>query len=380
MRHHLWAAFAVMLASLLPLCGANAASQEGPGVLRAEFIYADMLGKSELTKGKCKPPEERSAAAAIAVDVAVGLAGKLAGSLIDAAAAKTQPEAITIEAVAPLDGFYDAKSVAVDKGCLVVHNGTAKDAAGASLKGIFQVEVSPDSTAFRFTVIEWKFERFLRPHTSQWFQDAGTRDFVLKIEFLAPGSEGLGRRAVFVEHAFIAVDRDAMVKAFEPGQKLPWFAAPQPPSGKLTDLSLPLNLRATVVETTKPNQLAVWVRDIANDKKTDVKSLVQDAVRTSLDPNFAATQDAQSATAAGTAYGAYKSAWDTYAAQVAAKPADLPASATAIQRAAYAAALAAWQAGVTVNLQLTEAKKVAARAAFSAASLSWPGDLPPIPI
>ena len=377
MRLHFWAVAVTLV--FLTVTSSNAAGSDAVGVLRAEFVYADMLGKSELTKGKCKAPEERAAGAAIAVDIAVGLVGKLTESLIDAAAAKTQPEATTLEAVAPLDGFYGPKSVAIDKGCLAIHNGAAKDAAGASLKGIFQVDVSPDSTAFRLTVIEWKFDRFLRPQTSQWFQDTGLRDFVLKIEFLAPGSEGLGRRAVFVEFPFIAVDRTTIAGAFEPGEKLPWFAAPPPPSTKISDLSLPLNLRTTVVETTRPNQFAVWVRDIANSKKSDVASLVQDAVRRSLDPNFSATQDAQSATAAGTAYGAYKSAWDAYAAQVAAKPADLAAGATTAQRVNYTAALAAWQAGTTVNFQLTEAKKVAAKAAFSAASLSWPGDLPPIP-
>jgi hypothetical protein len=353
------------------------ATEPGPGVLHARFVYVDSLKDDPLTKDKCKPPEEAGALGGIASDIAVSLAGKVAESIVDAIAAQTQAEATTLEAVTPLDGFYTAKGVAVGKGCLVVHNGREADADGASFKAIFQVDVSPDKTAFRFTVVNWVFTRFLKPTTNRWFQDTNSRDFALRVEFLSPGSEGLGRRTVFFESVFTDIDSATLGKAIEEGQRLPWLAAPVPPSGKL-GVSLPLNIRVTVVETTRPKQFAIWLQDIATSKKADVVGAVQDAVRKSIDPNFAATQDAQSATAAGTAYSAYKAAWDAYAAQVAAKPTSPTAAATDAEKAAYAAALASWQAGVTVNMRLTDAKKVAAKTLFAVASLPWPGDLPSI--
>lgn len=361
--------------SVLLLLGSKAVAGEGPGVLRAEFVYEDELNENALTKGKCQPRQDKSGLSGIAVDAAVGLVGKLSESIIDAAAAKTQAEATTLEVVAPIEGFYgsDEKSV-IHYGCLVIHNGVVGAIEKATILAIFQAVVSGDGTAFRFNVVEWKFARFLRPKTSQWLQNSARRDLAFKIEFLTPGSEGLGRRAVFVEHAFIAVEKEALANAFEKGQKLPWFAAPSAEKGSI----LPLNVRVTVVETTRPNQFAAWLQDIAKNKKSDVINLVQDSARRSLDPNFAASQDAQSATLAGTAYAAYKGAWDLYAAQVANKPSDPPPDASAAQRAAHVAELAAWQAGVTVNMQLTNAKRVSAKVAFSAASLPWPGDLPQI--
>lgn len=374
------ATFLVGAFSLLTFDSTQAASEGGDaGILHAKFVYAAELEADPLTKGKCEAPAEQGGLANIGIDVAVALIGKATESLIDAVAAKTQAEATTLLTTVPLDGFYGGKFVAVDHGCFVIHNGRESDAEGATLRALLQVSVSPDSSAFRFTVVDWKFSRFLKPVTSRWGQDPSNRDFAFKIEFLTPGSESLGRRAVFIEHTFVDVSSQSLSRAFEAGQKLPWFAAPAAPSGESGKLRVPLNVQVTVVETTRPKQFAVWLQDIAKNKKADVVGLVQEAVRKTLDPNYAATQDAQTATAAGAAYTAYKNAWDAYAAQVAAKPADVAAGATPAQAAAYAAAIAAWKAGVTVNAQLTDAKKVAARAAFASAGLPWPGDLPAVP-
>ena len=167
----------------------------------------------------------------------------------------------------------------ISDGCLVFHNGIDDKASQASIKAVLQVTVSPDLTAFRFTVREWQFQRFLKPITTSWFQTSGIKDFVLKIEFLSPGSEGLGTRRVFVEHPFVAVDRETIANAFTPDQQLPWFSSPPRSSPDATDLNLPLNLKITLVETTKPNQFAAWMQEIAKDKKTDVAALVKDAVK-----------------------------------------------------------------------------------------------------
>ena len=368
-----------VVTALLLMMPVYASSPAAPGVLKAEFIYDAELDKNPLTKGKCKRPEAKAGLAGIATDVVVSLVGKVTESLIDAAAAKTQPEATTLEYVIPLEGFYDPKSIVVNNGCLVFHNGTNADASDASMRGIFQVVVSEDSTAFRFNVVEWHFDRFLKPDTSHWAQTSDVRDFDLKFEFFTPGSDGIGTRRVFVEHPLVSVDVQTISKAFQPGQKLPWFAVPPPASGKMTQRSLPLNLAITVVESTKPNQFATWIQQAAKDKKADVSAAVQDAVRKSLDPTYAATQQAKSATDAATAYTAYKSAWDAWMTQRSAKPADLSAGANESAKVNHTAALAAWNATMIVDERLTEAKRIPAKAAYSMAGLSWPGDLPAVP-
>lgn len=346
--------------------------EPGPGVLKGEFVYAGETAGHPLA-GKCTAPGGR-ALSGIATDILVGLAGKLTESLIDAAAARTQPEATTLEVVVPLDGFYSPKEIAVDAGCLVFHNGTASDASDASVKAVFQVLVSKDRKAFRFDVIEWQYKRFLKPEPSRSAQKKDVRDFVMKIEFLAPGSEGVGTRRVFVEYPQFGVTQASIAGAFSANQKLPWFSAPPPPE-KMEGLSLPLNIRITLIETTKPNQFALWLQQVAKDKKGDISTAVQNAVRESLDPNYAATQSAQAADAAGTAYAAYKTAWDALAALHAAKPV-LPPNPTPAQQAVYNAAVKTFEANVAVNERLTEAKRIAAKMAFDAADLKWPGDLP----
>lgn len=370
-----WLAVLVTWLIFAPIGSTYAA--EVAGVLKAQFVYKDELRKNPLT-AKCKAPEARIAGAAILTDIAVSLAGKLTESVIDAAAAKTQPEATTLETVIPLPGFYGAKDIAISDGCLVFHNGIDDKASQASIKAVLQVAPSPDLTAFRFTVREWQFQRFLKPTTTSWFQTSDIKDFVLKIEFLSPGSDGIGTRRVFVEHPFAAVDRETIANAFTPDQQLPWFSSPPRSSPDATDLNLPLNLKITLVETTKPNQFAAWLQEIAKEKKGDVATLVKDAVKRSLDPAYEATENAKQAEAAGTAYAAYKTAWDALAAQHAAKPADPPAGASSAAQAAHQAALKAWQAAIVVSGQTMEAKKVAAKVAFAAAHLPWPGDLPAV--
>lgn len=354
-------------------------SPPGPGVLRAEFVYDNGLTTNPLTKDKCKPKEQRGGpAAAIAVDLAVNAVGAITESLIDAASARTQPEATTLEAVVPLEGFYFPKGTVVDYGCLVLHNGENENASDASLLGIFQLHTSDDGSAFRFDVVEWKFSRFLQPNSSHWFQDSDTRDFALKIEFLSPGADGLGSRRVFFERSFTAVTEHTLSRAFNKDQKLPWLTTPPPPATPMTGRSLPLNIAITAVETTKPNQFALWIQQIAKDKKTDLSTLIKDETRRQIDPGFAATQNVKSAGEAAKAFDDYKSAWDTWNNQRSLKPVEPTSSSDAKAKTIYEASLATWKAGMLSNQRITEAKRVIARSAFANSGISWPGDLPSI--
>ncbi|WP_290903147.1 hypothetical protein [Aquabacterium sp.] len=360
-------------------------------ILHAEFVYRELVGTHDLTKnvvfpdpGKERPAIEDvtalgAAATLFAVDFAVSLAAKAAESLIDATAARMQAEAVTLEATIPLEGFYRGDGViAVDKGCLVFHDDVS--AAQCSIKAVLQVEVSPDASAFRFTVCQWERHEFLRP-TKSFFQKEKERDFAIKIELLAPGTEGLGTRAVFVEHVFNLVEKGELNDLFRKGQKLPWLAVPRRPAPvqgpAAASRVMPLNLRITLVETTKPNQFAQWMQAVAKEKKGEISTLVKDAVRQAVDPSFAATQVAKQADGAGTAYGVYKTAWDDLSAHRAAKPKQ-PDNASSAQQTAHDAAVVAWTSTFTVKKQALEAKKVVAKVAFDVAELPWPGPLPEI--
>jgi hypothetical protein len=353
---------------------AGDAKAAGPGTLKAYFYYPEQIDSMPAKlKPFCEKPQrgQLEGVSTIAVDVAVALAGKVVESLVDAVAARTQAEVTTLETLLPIEGFFDAKGGhALDGGCLLLHNGSAEDASGASMLLSLGVVSANDRTAFRFDVRKWTFDRFLKPESSRWFQSEELRDFAIKVEFLSPGSAGVGSRAVFVEHAFAAMTVAQLKDAFATNQRLPWFAAPQKPSlpegasGKYG----PLNIKINVVETTKPNQFAVWTQEIARDKKADLSTLVKDAVRRSLDPTAAATEQARLADSAATAYAAYKAAWDDATAHKATRPKPGDANADANTKA--------WQALMTVKIQNVAAKQTLARAAFQAADLSWPGELP----
>lgn len=369
---------ALGLLPLLAMTATPATAGDGtPGVLRAEFVYRSELAQHPIAT-RC-PHGGVLALGGVTTDVVVGLAGQLVESVIDAAAAKTQAQSTTLEATVPLDGFYDNQSkMAVHDGCLVIHNGTLDDGTDASLLGLFQLKSSSDATAFRFDVIEWRYKRFLREKTGQWFQSGSQRDVALKIEFLTPGSAGLGTRATFVEHLFPAVDVATLKRLFVPEQQLPWFAAPPKANGGSAARNLPLNIRVTVIETTRPNQFATWLQQTAKDKKADISNLVKDSVHKALDASYEATESAKLAETAGTAYAAYKAAWDELTTLKATKPTPPAAPATPAQTAAYNAALSAWKSGFLVKTQAVQAKKVLARAAFGSADLPWPGDLPAV--
>ncbi|RJF95776.1 hypothetical protein D3871_20580 [Noviherbaspirillum saxi] len=363
-----------------------ARAESESGTLKAFFFYAT----EEIPTGladKCPPRPEVEmpvAVAGIVTDIAVSLIGKAAESLVDAVAARTQAEATTLDVTLPIEGFFTEKgSVAVTGGCLLFHNGNNADASDASLLMSLALVPSFDGSAFRFNVFQWRFNRFLNPNPSHFFQNSRLRDVVLKIEFLTPSSAGLGTRAVFVEHVFQGVDQKAVENAFLTNQRLPWFASPSKPtlpSSTPPGRYGPLNVRITIIETTRPNQFARWVQDIAKEKRTDIANAAKGALRQSLDSNFAATEQMKLNDAAATAYTGYKTAWDdaiTYRGQ---KPKKLDAAADQAAKEKYSADLLAWQSNLTVKSQNVSAKRTLARSAFEAADLSWPGDLPAVNI
>ena len=141
------------------------------GILRAEFVYKGDAVTHVLTRDLVKAKVALGTPTAMAVDFVVGLAAKVAESVIDAAAARMQAEATTLDTTIPLDGFYAADgSMEVDAGYLVFHNGTDAAAKQASIIGVFQLTSSADGTAFRFSVARWEHKHFLKQHSAKWFQ------------------------------------------------------------------------------------------------------------------------------------------------------------------------------------------------------------------
>jgi len=381
---------AIAVAALICF-GGTAMAKEGAGTLKAFFIYpSDVVTSPPSLQALCPAIGAQSiAAATIATDVIVSLAGKVAESLIDATAARTQPEATTLDTTIPIAGFYNEKGeVAANGGCLIFHNADQDDLADASIVASLLLVPSFDRSAFHFEVFAWKFNSYLKPRTSRWLQQDDVRDFALKIEFLSPSSSGLGTRSVFVEQLYTGVSKESLATALVKGHRLPWLAAPAKPTNlpganaapAAIGRYLPLNVRVTMVETTRPNQFAHWVQEIAKEKRTDIASAVRDAVRRSLDDTVAATDRAKLVDAAGIAYSAYKTAWDEAATAKASRPQDPQAAAGSAAADKYLADLQAWKAALTVRVQTIATKRTLARTAFAAAELDWPGDFPSIAV
>jgi len=358
-----------------------------PGTMKARFFYVNEIIPPEFLK-HC-PRVAALDIASIATGVAVDIAGKIAESLVDAAGAKTQPEATVLDLTIPIPGFFSEKGeIAVTGGCLIFHNSCTTDLEEASLLCSMTVVSSYDKSAFRFRINEWKFTRFLKTHSSGWFQKNDTKDFVLKIEFLSPGSAGLGSRSVYVEHAFLATSVPALQSAFVAGQDLPWFAAPTKPSGlplaapndDPKALFFPLNIRITAVETSLPNQFARWVQEIAKEKKSEIAAVVKDAVKDSLDQDYSAVEKMKKDSLASTAFAAYKASWDDASSHQSTRPKLPEGLLTDSQNAKYASDILSWKVAMNARLQVLAAKQILAKSSFASAVLAWPGDLPDIKI
>ncbi|PZP98435.1 MAG: hypothetical protein DI587_13865 [Variovorax paradoxus] len=355
----------------------------GYGILRAAFLYRSELGQHSYTRHLAVPGAAASEAAtavgggaALAVELAVGLVGKAAESLIDAAAAYVEPDAAVLDVTIPLDGFYEgAGPAAVDGGCLVFHD--TRDPRKAMLGGALQLRLSGDGSAFRFHVVKWTYEGFLQPD-GRLLQRQGDRDVAFKVEFLTPGIEGLGNRTAFMERLFTNVDADERATLLQEGEALPWIAAPRRPAvltGEIPagERSVPLNVRVTVIETPKPNQLGAMLLSLAKDKRTQIVDWAKESAKAALGP-AAAAHDPKLADEAGAAYTAYATAWDAWHAIHEARP-QPPTAADPAAQAEHDKNLKQWTAQREVKLRLQDSRRLLARAAFETAGLPWPGDL-----
>lgn len=354
-----------------------------PGTLKVLFVYADAIhAQPQVIQELCPQPAaaEMTGVAAAAANIALGVAVKAVESVLDAVAAKADAELTTLQATYPLEGFFDERgALAVAGGYLVFHNADRDDLSDATLLGAFRLTPSFDRSAFRFTVQHWRFTRFLREQSSRWFQSSATRDLVLKIELLSPGSAGLGTSAVFVEQSFSGVDAATLATAFSAGQQLAWFAVPPPPAAVQDPATpgppgkyLPLNVQVTLVETTKPNRIARWLRTMAEEKKADVSLAVKDALQKALEQGKPVTNARQPAESAAEAYKTYKNSWDAAVKELASQHVAPPGVPSTDQQAETAAS----RARLAVKIRLVTVDQSLARDAFAAAGLAWPGTLP----
>jgi hypothetical protein len=355
------------------------------GALRAQFIYCDNAINHPLTAPYAeiqkKDKQEREGLEGlegpevfgilrplggpglIAADVIVGIVGKAAESVVDSIIAIAQPEIYTLETTIPLDGFYKANEVAINGGFLVFHDGSDTEGKDAVVIAVLKVIISQDGTAFRFEVMRWEYKRFL-------VQDEGflphnnAHDVALKIEFLTPGSQGLGTRAAFIEQIFHSVPSGSLTSLLLQGQALPWIAAPARGnvSSNTTTLLSPLNIQINLIETAGPGRLAKWISETFSENKASITKLAQDSTRKVIDPAFAASENMKLIDVGKTTYDDYYKAWEELKKHRDGKPVDNNS-------------LEKWQAEFDMKSQILSAKKILAIGAFDRAGLPWPGDL-----
>jgi len=368
----------------------------GPGTLKMAFVYRDEQAGHPLARF-CPPlPAALSPAAANVLPVALTVAGTSAmfdvaskfvetgvSSLVDAVAMRMRAEATTLDVTIPVDGFYKAGGINdVDGATLVLHNGVDRTAGDASFNLSFVVVVAPDRTAFRLRVYLWNIKRYLNPKPNALGQTS-ERDWVLRIEFLTPGSAGLGLRAAFVEQAFPAVTLDELQDALYAGYDLHWLPMPPVPMALASGAApgsasryLPFNVRATIVETTKPGLFAKWVEDSLVASKATLARTAVAEFRSAFDPTQKATDEAKRLETANTAFTGYKKAWEAMKTTAAAEPTQPVAGASSAQVEQHAAALSKWKADMAIQTKaLTIAHSVAVIALHSS-GIGWPGDLP----
>jgi hypothetical protein len=366
----------------------------GVGTLKIAFIYPDQRDAHPLARFCLDPISIQQAIptpsafplAAVAAPVLFDVASKVveAGvtSLIDAAAMRLRAEATTLDATVPVDGIYNANGTNdIDQATLVLHNGNDAQANNASLILSLSFVASPDSTAFRPRVHHWAIDRFLNPKPHAFLQHP-ERDWVIRIEFLTPGREGPGSRMAFVELVFQALTLAELQTALYIGQDLHWLAMPAlpmalaagPPSGSAGHY-LPFNVRATIVETTKPRLFAKWVEESLTANKANLGKAAVAEFRSTVDPAQKATDDAAVLKTASTGFTSYRSAWDALQATIAAEPVKPPVGATDAETEKYDAAHAKWEGDKTLQQKTVLITRSMAVIAFRNAGINWPGDL-----
>ena len=357
---------------------AHAAEKISPSrIMHSKFYFPDEISDGKvILEGLCQATDNKSAATLL-TDVAVSLAGKAVGSLVDIVANKAKAEAITLESISSMEGFYTPKEIAADGGCFVIHNGRAADSSGATFKAILKLKFSEDRTAFQFEILKWQFQSFFAPESRSWFQDKSRKDVILKIEFFAPGSDSIGTRSVFIERSWMDATQDDIGNAYEPGEKTPWFRAPPLPSKLIDARNSPLNIKTMVIETSRPKQIGIWLTEIASAKKAEIISLTESNVRNLIDNDAAAIHSAKLTEVASAAFAAYKSTWDNVF-ELSKNFPKLSDSPTSVDRTKFDADTTAWKGKIQESVSLLSTKKRLAETAYSAASLIWPGDMPAI--
>ncbi|MBT9466235.1 hypothetical protein [Hydrogenophaga sp.] len=370
----------------------------GPGTLKIAFIYRDKQDSHPLARF-CPPlPAATPKSAANGPPLALPLPGATAlfdvtskfietgvSSLVDAVAMRMRSEATTLDATIPVDGFYKAGGLNdIDDATLVLHNGVDRTATDPSFNLSLSIVVSPDSTAFRLRVYIWNINRFLNPRPRALGQTA-ERDWLLRIEFLTPGSAGLGSRTAIVELALPAVTLDELQDALYAGQDLHWLPMPALPvalagGGGPGNIGhyLPFNVRATIVETTKPGLFAKWVEESLLASKATLSKAAVAEFRSVFDPAQKAADDAKQMESANTAFTNYRKTWDTFNATVAAAPTTLATGAAPSEIAKHAAARATWEADVAIQEKAVSFARSTAIIALHKAGIGWPGDFPKI--
>jgi len=364
---------------------------DGPGTLRASFLYAEQINGHVLSKfcPTVHPeivPQEMPVPpltpSGLAIDVAAKLVETGVTSLIDAASMRMRPKATTLDTVVPIDGFFRADgSPAIDNAVLILHNGADDKATEASFVLSLAMVVSADRSAFKFRVSKWDIHRFLRPHTGEWLQRNGERDWIIRIEFLTPGSTGFGVRSVFVEQAFQGVTLDELKNEFLSGKDLAWMSVPSAPAVLVgtqpatPDLFLPTNIHITIIETTEPNLFASWLTDALASTKGDIATAASGGVKGLLS-NFAKSDDLNLLEYSSNAFSTYKTSWEKLRDLKASEPAAPPDGAQNDVLAKYKANHASWAANVSIQSQEVDVHRKLAINSFQKAGVTWPGNLP----
>lgn len=368
---------------------------QGPGTLRIAFIYRHEQAGHPLARFCAPLPQAPAGAAALPLALPAVAAAALLDvgakfiesgvtSLVEAAAMQMREHATTLEATVPVSGFYAASgAAALDGATLVLHNGVDEHAANASFTLSLSLIVSPDRTAFRLRVFSWAVDRFLNPQP-RLFMQSHERDWLLRVAFVTPGSTVLGTQPAVVELTMPKVTLAMLEGALYTGQDLHWMPVPPAPlamAGAAAGAGsfLPFNIRATIVETTKPGMFAKWVEQSLTASKTSLASAATSTFRASADPVQKGVDDTKRLEAANTAFASYRKAWDSLKTMSDTRPALAGGQTAPADLRQHSADVLKWETGFALQEKTLAVARASAVVALHNAGIGWAGDLPPIP-
>ncbi|AQV93197.1 hypothetical protein BJN34_04710 [Cupriavidus necator] len=157
------------------------------------------------------------------------------------------------------------------------------------------------------------YPKFL--HSSNIFQSS-THDLSLTLEYASPGS---GPFATY-HLALPALSEGELTREMVASKGTGWLAMPQATTAPAGGMAFyPVNVTAQLIETRKPNEVALALGKVAKDKETDLSNQLSAKVLyalsqdTRVDAYTAATTAAKSANEAyNKAYDDAKAAYDLY--------------------------------------------------------------------